>query len=151
MAAQPRSLKGQKTIPRKHRRAGQPFGRSPLGTPSGDLTDFGCPDCRGVLAVREEGSKGHLAFACRVGHAFSGESLVRCKEEQLENTLWEAVEVYEEIVLLHRELAGRSRGANVRGVGQAYERRAKRALALVADLRDIIYRDSPANAERVKE
>ncbi len=73
---------------------------------AGELTDLGCPDCRGVLAVREEGRQGHLAFACSIGHAYSGESLISSKEEQIEDTLWSAVEVYQEIALLHARDVG---------------------------------------------
>lgn len=111
---------------------------------------MGCPDCRGVLAVREEGRRGHLAFSCRVGHAYSGESLIRCKEEQLEDTLWSAVEVYEETALLHSEMSARARADGVREIADAYQARAQRASALVADLRQIIARDAPATTDRVK-
>lgn len=114
------------------------------------MTDLGCPDCRGVLAVREEGKKGHLAFTCRVGHAFSGESLLKGKEEQLEQALWAAVEVYEEIVVLHSEMSVRARTGGVRNIAQAYDRRAKRAEGLMSELRGIISRDTPATADRVK-
>jgi two-component system chemotaxis response regulator CheB len=101
--------------------------------------------------VREEGQKGLLSFVCRVGHAFSGESLVMSKEEQLEEALWGAVEVYEEIALLHREMSARARDGGVRDVANAYQRRMKRAIALMAELRDIIARDAPANADRGKD
>src|SRR3954469_25076533 len=85
------------------------FGRS-TGPTDGALTDLGCPDCRGVLATREEGKKGHLRFTCQIGHGFSQESLIAAKEEQLENSLWSCAETYEEIVRLHEELATRASG-----------------------------------------
>jgi two-component system chemotaxis response regulator CheB len=150
MASAQRKIKRTNGIARGRREAGSPFGRSHLGTPAGDLTDLGCSDCRGVLAVREDGDKGHLSFTCRVGHAFSGESLLKCKEEQLEDALWAAVEVYEEIVLLHREMSNRARAGGVIGVAKAYERRAKRGASLMSRLRQIISSDSPATADRVK-
>src|SRR5688500_12337193 len=107
---------------RERPRAVLPFGREIEGESApGDLTDFGCPDCRGVLAVQELGKTGHLSFACRVGHTFSGESLSRVKEEQLEYSLWTAVEVFEEIVLLHRELASRERALGAGSHAEAHE------------------------------
>jgi two-component system chemotaxis response regulator CheB len=127
-----------------------PFGRSAPGSPAGDLTDLGCPDCRGVLAVREEGARRHLAFSCRVGHGYSGESLIAGKEEQLESSLWSAVEVYEEIVLLHDEMATRARADGVRELADAFQDRAERARVLMADLRQIIARDSVAAPARGK-
>jgi hypothetical protein len=45
-----------------------------LASTSGDLTDLGYPDCRGVLAVREEGRLKHLSFRCSVGDGYSGEA-----------------------------------------------------------------------------
>ena len=139
-----------KIIPRGRRAGGIPFGRSEIGVPPGDLTDFGCPDCRGVLAVREEGDQGHLAFTCRVGHAFSGESLIKVKEEQLEEALWSAVEVFEEIVLLHREMTARARANGARHLAVGYQRRTRSAEASMSGLRAIISKDGPATIDRDK-
>jgi two-component system chemotaxis response regulator CheB len=146
----PRTRKAEqlRAIPRGQRQEGIAFGRSEIGVPPGDLTDMGCPDCRGVLAVREEGSQGHLAFTCRVGHAFSGESLIKVKEQQLEDSLWMAVEVFEEVTLLHRELADRARLNGVKQMASAYEHRIKRAHMMMGRLRGIIAEDAPASAER---
>ena len=125
-----------------------PFGRS--GDAQGDLTDIGCPDCRGVLAVREDVKRRHLAFSCRVGHAYSGESLIAAKEDQLEESLWSAVEVYEEIAQLHGEMAARARADGLTSVAAAYQRRSRRALALKTVLRKVLIRDAPATADKVK-
>jgi hypothetical protein len=147
MANKSRKTRALAIIPRGRRSSGVPFGRSEMGVPGGDLTDIGCSDCRGVLAVREEGSQGHLAFTCRVGHAFSGESLLKAKEEQLEDGLWSAVEVYEELLLLHQEMAARARRNGVRPIAVAYQQRAKRAEAGMAALRALIERDRPATPD----
>jgi two-component system chemotaxis response regulator CheB len=121
-----------------------------MGVPPGDLTDMGCPDCRGVLAVREEGPKGHLSFTCRVGHAFSGESLIEVKEEQLEDTLWASVELFEEVILLHKELAARARANGVRALAGSYDRRSQTAEHHMKSLRALIAQDTPAASERKK-
>jgi two-component system chemotaxis response regulator CheB len=138
-------------IPRKRRSAGALFARKTSSDVAGDLTDLGCPDCRGVLAVREEGRLRHLAFICSIGHAYSGESLIRSKEEQLEDTLWSAVEVYQEIALLHNELSVRVAADGAKATANAYRRRAKRAAELASDIRRVIANDGAAGAERVKE
>jgi two-component system chemotaxis response regulator CheB len=151
MAGRRTNFKRSRIIPRKQRSAGALFARKSDAEVAGELTDLGCPDCRGVLAVREEGRRGHLAFACSIGHAYSGESLIKSKEEQLEDTLWSAVEVYQEIALLHQEMSVRLRADGGRGIAGAYERRAKRARGLAAELREIIGRDAVVGADRGKD
>lgn len=55
---------------------------SPLGTTTtaegAELTDLGCPDCPGVLALLR--TENQMSFVCSVGHAFSSESLIEAKE-----------------------------------------------------------------------
>jgi two-component system, chemotaxis family, protein-glutamate methylesterase/glutaminase len=109
---------------------------------SGHLTDMGCPDCTGVLAYR--GFDGHLAFACSIGHRFSAESLVEAKEEQLEGALWNVVELYGELILVHRELAGRARAEGQKTLARGRERRAARAEGLRARLKNVLARDAVA-------
>jgi two-component system chemotaxis response regulator CheB len=148
----PRSRHANRTavVSRKRRPSGALFSRKSGTEVGGDLTDLGCPDCRGVLAVREEGRQGHLTFVCSIGHAYSGESLISSKEEQLENTLWSAVELYQEVAQLHHEMSERMRADGGRGIADAYHRRAKRATALASDLREMIGKDAPAGGEHGK-
>jgi len=147
-----RSLNARRAaiIPRKQRPSSALFARKSGTQVAGDLTDLGCPDCRGVLAVREEGRQGHLTFVCSIGHAYSGESLISSKEGQLEDTLWSAVELYQEVALLHHEISERMRADGGRRIADAYQRRAKRATALASDLREMIGRDAPAGGEHGK-
>jgi hypothetical protein len=60
--------------------------------------DMGCPDCRGVLYVTELGHHGFLWFHCRVGQAFSSDAVVELNEDRLDEALWTALELFEEIV-----------------------------------------------------
>ena len=113
--------------------------------PDSHLTELGCPDCRGVLSVTVGRDTGRLAFACRIGHRFSERSLVSIKEDQLEEALWTAVELYEEIALLHEALARR----NLSGEQAAAQRaRAARAAAYAATIRELVQRDGRAALER---
>jgi two-component system chemotaxis response regulator CheB len=129
-------------LPQGKRGGLAPFGRKGKDADGANLTDLGCPDCRGVLAV-EVLANGQLSFTCRIGHAFSAESLMTAKEDELETALWTAVEIYEEVVLLEREMALRVREAGARQTAIAYERRARAALRNVTALRALIAADGP--------
>jgi two-component system chemotaxis response regulator CheB len=55
----------------------------------GEPSEFTCPECGGTLWEQQEGNL--LRFRCRVGHAYSTESLVAEQREALEGALWGAV------------------------------------------------------------
>lgn len=62
---------------------------SPEPTDDDPLTPFTCPDCGGSLWLHDD--HGVRRYRCRVGHAFSAESLLLGKREALEAALWAAV------------------------------------------------------------
>ena len=72
------------------------------GKPSG----FSCPDCHGVLWEIAEGDL--VRFRCRVGHAFSPESLFASQSAGLEEALWAALRALEESASLAERLQARS-------------------------------------------
>jgi two-component system chemotaxis response regulator CheB len=80
------------------------FGRRKLDGETSVAADIGCAECPGVLYVSSVGSSGWLSFRCRVGHAFSADTLVAAKEEQLEDSLWSTIETLEELIQLYRAL-----------------------------------------------
>jgi two-component system chemotaxis response regulator CheB len=105
------------------------------GNHPGEPSGFSCPDCNGVLWQIRDG--GLERYRCRVGHAWSPESLLTQQSEALEAALWVALRSLEERATLARRLAepARRRGHSItatRFEEQADE--AQQAARLVRDL-----------------
>jgi two-component system, chemotaxis family, protein-glutamate methylesterase/glutaminase len=102
---------------------------------------FSCPDCTGVLSEIQEG--GLVRFRCRVGHAWSPESLLTQQSEALEAALWVALRSLEEQASLARRLAepARRRGHRITATRfQEQAQEAQQAARLVRQL--LLDRDS---------
>jgi len=77
---------------------------------AGHPSTFGCPDCGGTLWQIQEDNL--LRFRCRIGHAYSSESLLAQQSHALEDALWSALRALEEKSSLARRMAGRMRDRN---------------------------------------
>lgn len=73
-----------------------------IGTPS----SYACPECHGVLWEHKDGV--YLRFRCRVGHAFSPDTLLAEQANALEDALWTALRALEENAALARRLCARA-------------------------------------------
>jgi two-component system chemotaxis response regulator CheB len=76
--------------------------------PPGQVSDQTCPTCGGTLWERTEG-EGPLRYRCRVGHAWSAESLFARNAGALEDALWTALRALQERAGLARRLADDAR------------------------------------------
>ncbi len=70
-----------------------------VGIPSA----FSCPECGGVLWEVHDGNL--LRFRCRVGHAYSVDSIQAGQTEAVEEALWTALKTLEESASFSRRLA----------------------------------------------
>lgn len=70
----------------------------------GAAAGLSCPDCHGSLWELREG--GVVRFECRVGHAYSVETMLARQAEAVENALWAALNSLEERASTLRRVAG---------------------------------------------
>ncbi len=104
----------------------------------GDLSPYTCPECHGALLQLATG--GIVRFRCHTGHAYTASSLLAEVAGSIEETLWSAVRVIEERVMLLRHVADhvRTNGGNAEAdelLGQVREAEQQVALVRLAVLR----------------
>ena len=99
-------------------------------------SQFGCPDCGGVLWEVQDGAL--TRFRCRVGHAWTGEGLAIKQGEQLDDTLWTALRTLEESVSLSKLMADKARNQGNDTRAARYERDARTVEEKAARLRDLL-------------
>jgi two-component system, chemotaxis family, protein-glutamate methylesterase/glutaminase len=86
---------------------------------------FSCPDCNGVLWEIHDG--GLVRFRCRVGHAWSPQSLLTQQSEALEAALWVALRSLEERAALAARLAEPARRRGHRITATRFQEQAQEA------------------------
>lgn len=91
----------------------------------GTTTSLTCPDCGGNLFQTHE--RNLLQFRCRVGHAFSAESLVAGQAKAQEEALWAAIRSLEERAELMSKMASSARSRNSTKSAQRFEAQALEA------------------------
>jgi two-component system chemotaxis response regulator CheB len=103
-----------------------------MGTPS----VFSCPECQGTLWELRDGDL--TRFRCRVGHAFSIESMGAKQAEMLESALWAALRALEERANLERRLADQARQRNHKITPDRFGEKADMAECHAAQIRQIL-------------
>ena len=108
------------------------------GHPSG----FSCPDCQGGLF---ELPGEQIRYRCRVGHAWTGVSLLAQQDAGLEHALWMALRSLEEKAALARRMASSARRRGNSRTAVHYEESAADALTATGRLRQLLL-GQPAQA-----
>jgi two-component system chemotaxis response regulator CheB len=109
---------------------------------------FGCPECGGVLWEIDNDQM--TRYRCRVGHAYSPESLLASQSDELEAALWAAMRGLEEKASLTRRLAERAREQSQPNAAERFEEKTLTAETHAGVLRSLLLDQrqtlSPANA-----
>jgi two-component system chemotaxis response regulator CheB len=76
----------------------------------GELTTLSCPECGGPLWQQDAANTAR--YRCRVGHAYTAESMLSAEEEALESSLWAAVRLFDQRANVLTTMAEKDRSAN---------------------------------------
>lgn len=106
------------------------------GTPS----VFSCPECNGVLYELHDGDL--TRFRCRVGHAFSAETMFAEQAEALETALWMALNTLEESASLSRRMMENSRERGHEMIARRFEDKVREAEQRAEVIRQVLMKES---------
>jgi two-component system chemotaxis response regulator CheB len=95
---------------------------------------FSCPDCGGVLWEIKDGE--FVRFRCRVGHAYSPETMLAAQGDVLEEALWTAMKTLEESARLSKRLAAGERDRGHEWMARRFDQKESEA----RDRADVIRR-----------
>ncbi|HET6815755.1 MAG TPA: chemotaxis protein CheB [Mycobacteriales bacterium] len=103
-----------------------------------------CPDCNGAMFEIDDGNL--VRYRCRVGHAWSPDTLLFEQVEMAEAALWAAIRTLEEKAALHRKMSARAQGEH-KLLGQRYhDEQAEAADSSASVLRDLLRRPLTGDA-----
>jgi two-component system chemotaxis response regulator CheB len=105
----------------------------------GEPSVFACPECHGALWEVQEGEV--LRYRCRVGHAYTSDSLVSGMHDATEEALWTALRAVEEMAALHKRLAARAAQRALTRVHTLHREQTERHERAATVLRNILQRE----------
>jgi two-component system chemotaxis response regulator CheB len=109
----------------------------PPDNPSGDPSPYTCPECHGTLFTVQESDEVRR-YRCRIGHAYSQNSLEAEQAATVETTLWTAVRALEERAALLYDLADRMKRRGIEGSAVRMEHQAHEARRGAEQIRNLI-------------
>jgi two-component system, chemotaxis family, protein-glutamate methylesterase/glutaminase len=102
----------------------------------GELVPFSCPECGGTLWETESGET--RSYRCRVGHAYTLNSLIARHDETVERALWSAYRALEEQSAMSHRVGRRLAERGRKESASRFERRAAVAAGRAEDLKAIL-------------
>ena len=97
---------------------------------------YSCPECGGVLWELRDGEL--LRFRCRVGHAYTSDTLTTEQGVTVEHSLWTALRALEEQAAVKRRLGERARRQGNVASADHFERRSKDLEGHAQRVRDLL-------------
>ncbi len=111
----------------------------------GELSRYTCPECTGPLfEIRDDDL---VRFRCRVGHAYTAESMLDEKSEAMESALYVALNTLEESAMMSDRLAQRSREQGHEHAAARFEQRAREARHQAQVIRQVLAGEEPNASE----
>jgi two-component system, chemotaxis family, protein-glutamate methylesterase/glutaminase len=136
-----REMEPDKTMEIENRIAmGKRFDASFDSDRLGPHSGYTCPDCNGSLVVIEENS-----YRCRVGHAWTTDSLLEARDDEIEGALWIALRSLQEKAKLSRKMAD-SIGPGM--ISKRYVQLAEEAEHAMTVLSSRLRESAPVHGER---
>jgi two-component system chemotaxis response regulator CheB len=111
----------------------------------GELTPLSCPECSGPLWQHASGQLDH--YRCRVGHAYSANSLLSAADEAIEASMWAAVRLFDQRANVLTAMADRDRQAQRFRMVQHHEQLAKEARNHAKILRQLLVKEMSETAQ----
>jgi two-component system chemotaxis response regulator CheB len=97
---------------------------------------FACPECNGTLFELRNGDM--VRYRCRVGHAFSPDSLAAEQTRSIDEALWTAFRALEERAGLARRMAARMRERGFPAIAQRHDEQVREAEHHAQVLREVL-------------
>lgn len=108
----------------------------------GSVSAFSCPECNGALWEIADGEL--TRFRCRVGHAYTSESLDAGQGASVEAALWSSLRALEERIEYAARLVARLEAAGSSTSANRFRHRLETDERHAAVLRDVIYQHEAA-------
>ena len=97
---------------------------------------FTCPDCAGTLYEIKDGP--HIRYRCRVGHAYSEDSIVEAQGASLERALWAGLRALEERSALLTRIAEHAKRRGHRALAAIFEEKSQQIEDDVRTLHEVV-------------
>lgn len=102
----------------------------------GQISNYTCPDCHGVLVQIKEGSI--VRFRCHTGHAFSVKTLIADVNAAIDKGLWDTLRAVEERIMLLRQMADLAEDDGNPDNAERYRAQANKAERRLNPLRELV-------------
>ena len=106
---------------------------------------FACPECNGVLWEIQDGKL--LRFRCRVGHAYTADSLSAEQAQRVDEAIWAAFRALEETIELHRRMSLEARKRGKSHLADEHQKAALKGEQSAQTLRDLVLTSQPVVAQ----